>query len=75
VAPPSVVEAVEQADLIARLETALARLPARSREGVLLRYVHGLSHAEVAAVLGISIAATEKQITRTLDKLRTWLAD
>lgn len=75
VAPPSAVEAVEQADLIARLEAALARLPARAREGVLLRYVHGLSHAEVAAVLGISIPATEKQIKRTLDKLRTWLAD
>jgi RNA polymerase sigma factor (sigma-70 family) len=37
---------------------ALARLPARRREVLVLRYYAGLSEAEIADTLGISTGAT-----------------
>jgi RNA polymerase sigma factor (sigma-70 family) len=55
------------------LDGALAALGAADRDAVLLRYMQGKSHQDVAGVLGISAEAARKRIDRALDKLRGYL--
>ena len=52
---------------------ALARIPARQRAVVVLRYLEGLSVAEVAAELGISAGTVKSQAARGLDAIRDQL--
>ena len=47
-----------------RVERAIAKLPARSREAFLLYAVEGLSQAEVAEALGVSVKAVETRVAR-----------
>ena len=49
--------------------TALARLPHRRREVLVLRYYLGLSEAEIAAVLGISPGTVKSTAARALAAL------
>ena len=49
--------------------TALARLPRRRREVLVLRYYLGLSEAEIAAVLGISPGTVKSTAARALATL------
>ena len=49
--------------------TALARLPRRRREVLVLRYYLGLSEAEIAAVLGISPGTVKSTAARALAAL------
>jgi RNA polymerase sigma factor (sigma-70 family) len=46
--------------------TALAALPVRRREAIVLRYWLGLSEAEIAAAMGISAGTVKSQISRGL---------
>ncbi len=55
------------------LTRALAQLPERLREVVLYRFVHGLSHRETAALLGVSEAHVRVLQHRALQRLRQWL--
>ena len=48
---------------------ALARLPRRRREVLVLRYYLGLSEAEIAAVLGISPGTVKSTAARALAAL------
>lgn len=48
---------------------ALARLPVRTREVIVLRYYLDLPQAEIAAVLGISRGTVSSTISRALDRL------
>lgn len=52
-----------------RLEAALARLPARDREVLLLVAGEELSPAEAAAVLGLSPEAVRKRLQRARERL------
>jgi RNA polymerase sigma factor (sigma-70 family) len=52
------------------LVDALARLPERQREAVVLRYVHGLRYGEVAKALGLSRPATEALLFRARRTMR-----
>lgn len=56
------------------LRDALAALPPRQREVVLLRYYQDLSEAEVASRLGISIGTVKSAAARGLAALRAYLA-
>ena len=47
----------------------LARLPARQREVLALRYWSGLSDAEIAETLGIRVVTVRSTISRGLDRL------
>jgi len=58
------------ADIEPLLNRSLAALPARDREGVLLRFFQGLTFAEMGAVLGLSEDAARKRVARALEKLR-----
>src|SRR5262249_62189452 len=52
-------EAAELSDLARRVRAAINRLPAGQREAVLLFYLQGLSHREVAAEVGSSPGAVK----------------
>jgi RNA polymerase sigma-70 factor (sigma-E family) len=52
------------------LASALAQLPQRQREAVVLRYLVGYSEAEVSAVLGISPNSVKTHVRRGLVALR-----
>jgi RNA polymerase sigma-70 factor (ECF subfamily) len=49
-------------------------LPPRSREAFELSRVHGLTYAEIAEVMEISVKSVETHIGRALQALRTRLA-
>lgn len=57
------------------LAAALGKLPRRQREAVALRYLSGLSEAEVALALGISAGAVKAHIHRGVRGLRARLGE
>ena len=52
------------------LVAALAELPTRQREAVILRHLVGCPEAEVAAALGVSTNTAKKHLQRGLGRLR-----
>ncbi len=63
--------ALAQADLTAQLRSAVSRLPERCRLIMQMRWHGGLSYAEIAEVLGISLKGVENQLARGLRALRS----
>lgn len=57
----------------AALVDALAELPRRQREALVLRYYGGLSEAEIAAAMNISRGAVKSHASRGMAGLRTAL--
>lgn len=64
----------EQAQAIALLETALAKLPVASREVLLLVGVEGLDQEEVARILGVSYDALRQRLSRARAQLAAQIA-
>lgn len=64
----------EERDEIARTGSALARLPTRLREVLVLRTIEGLDQAETARALGISAKAVETRLYRARRRLIEFLA-
>jgi RNA polymerase sigma-70 factor (ECF subfamily) len=62
------------AEIAVAVQSAIARLPARRREVYCLRWRDQLSHAEIAAVLGITVKSVETHLGRALEALRRDLA-
>jgi RNA polymerase sigma-70 factor (ECF subfamily) len=62
-------------ELQGRVQAALAALPWRDREVLVLRYLEQLSTAEVAAVLDITPGAVKLRHLRALERLRGLLGD
>jgi RNA polymerase sigma factor (sigma-70 family) len=60
-------EQAEQRAEFAWLMTAVAELPERQREALLLREMAGFSHERIAKELGTSVSATKKLISRGRD--------
>ncbi len=67
--------AVRVRELEGAVARAIAALPARCRETVLLRWQHDLTRAETAVALGVTVKAVEAQMTRALKALRISLAE
>jgi RNA polymerase sigma factor (sigma-70 family) len=63
-------DATEQSAQREAIRSALAELPERQREAVVLRYLYGLRYSEVAAALGLSRPATEALLFRARRSLR-----
>jgi RNA polymerase sigma factor (sigma-70 family) len=61
-AEPGPQELAELAELTAAVRAAVAQLAAGQREAVLLFYLQGLTHREVAAELGISVGAVKARL-------------
>jgi uncharacterized protein len=59
---PGPAELAEIADLAGRVRGAITTLPGGQRDAVLLFYLQGLSHREVAAELGISAGAVKARL-------------
>jgi RNA polymerase sigma-70 factor (ECF subfamily) len=57
-------------DQAERLARAIAQLPERRREVLLLRWQRGLSYQEIATVTGSTVKAIELQLYRSLRTLR-----
>ena len=57
-------DALEQSQQLRRLRQAIADLPSRYREVVILCAIQGLSYAEVAAVLGTPIGTVRSRLSR-----------
>lgn len=56
------------------LDEALAALPAKDREALLLRFYRSLTIREIATTLGIATAAAQKRVDRATERLRVHLA-
>lgn len=61
--------AVSDVDAVLDVREALRRMPYGRRVCVLLRYGYGLSEAETADVLGISVGTVKSQTSRGADQL------
>ena len=53
-----------EVDRMVALDAALAALPDRQREAVVLRHIEGLTNPEIAAVMDIGVEAVESLIAR-----------
>jgi RNA polymerase sigma-70 factor (ECF subfamily) len=69
-ADPGAHAALESAELRARVREAIRSLPPRNREVLELRWLHGLTHKEIAESLGISLKGVENHLARGLAALR-----
>jgi RNA polymerase sigma-70 factor (ECF subfamily) len=68
--PETADEAIERADLRARLDAALHSLPERCRLVMHLRWREQMRHAEIASVMGITVKGVEIQLARGLRTIR-----
>ena len=74
---PVPAEALDQVESSAegrRLRPCLATLEERNRRGIVLAFVHGLSHAQIAARLELPLGTVKAWIRRGLLRLRECLA-
>jgi RNA polymerase sigma-70 factor (ECF subfamily) len=63
-------DAIEQKDLAGRVAEALAELPHEQREVVSLAYFDGLSHSEIAEVIGAPLGTVKGRMRLALERLR-----
>jgi RNA polymerase sigma-70 factor (ECF subfamily) len=63
--------AAELDEEVQRVRAALARLPERHREVIVLTYVQGLSHKQIAEQLGLTEANSRALLSRALARLAT----
>ena len=68
-------EVLEDEDRRRQVHRAVAGLPVRYREVILLRYLQGMSTREVAEALGLKPEAAAKRLTRGLQMLRDRLGE
>lgn len=61
---PSVAARMIHNDRVAALDRALASLPARQREAVVLRHLEELGNPEIAVIMDISVEAVESLLAR-----------
>jgi RNA polymerase sigma-70 factor (ECF subfamily) len=66
---------LETAEGSARMAAALATLPERQREAIVLQYYQELSNIDAAALMNISVEALESLLSRARRQLRSQLAD
>jgi len=73
-ATPGVEAQMIAADRMAALQAALAALPERQREAVVLRHIEGLANPEIALILEIGVEAVESLTARGKRTLTALLA-
>lgn len=73
-AAPGALARMAEAERLAALDRALALLPERQRQAVVLRHLEGLSNPEIAHILGVGIEAVESLTARGKRALTAALA-
>lgn len=68
-APAKPDESLQQSQVIALIEQALTKLPARQREAFLLRYWEGLDTAEAAVAMGCTEGSVKTHCSRAVHAL------
>lgn len=71
---PPVLAGLIEADRMAALQAALAALPDRQRQAVVLRHIEGMANPEIAEVMDIGIEAVESLTARGKRALAALLA-
>jgi RNA polymerase sigma-70 factor, ECF subfamily len=71
--PADPADQLQQVQIVALIEQALARLPARQREAFLLRYWEELDVAETAAAMGCSEGSVKTHCSRAVHALAEML--
>jgi RNA polymerase sigma-70 factor (ECF subfamily) len=66
-------QAASEAELLRRLDSALADLPFEQRSAFLLAELQGLSYEEVARIEGVGLGTVKSRIARAREKLRLLL--
>jgi len=61
---PGPADRMIEADRVAALDQALARLPDRQRQAVVLRHLEGLTNPEIAQAMDIGVEAVESLVAR-----------
>jgi RNA polymerase sigma factor (sigma-70 family) len=74
-AAPPADAAAENNEQSEAVRDAVAKLPTKSREAIVLHYLQGLTPCETAAALGVSIGAIEVRLSRAREKLRELLTN
>lgn len=74
-ASPTPIEHLQDADRSEQVAQALASLPERQREAIVLQYYQELSNNEAAALMDISVEALESLLSRARRNLRSYLAE
>jgi RNA polymerase sigma factor (sigma-70 family) len=72
---PSVHQQAALNETLATVRQAIAALPAKQREAIVLRHVQGLDYAEIAQVLGCSADSARANVYQALRRLRRELED
>jgi RNA polymerase sigma factor (sigma-70 family) len=72
---PSAEELTVHTDDGRRVVAALAAIPPRRREAVVLRYWLDLPYAEIAQVMGVSVGSAKSAVSRGLDDLHAHLEE
>lgn len=72
---PSPQQVIEQAQLAEHVRVAVRQLPAGQRSVVVLFYLAGLSHIEIAELLSIQPGAVKTRLHKARGRLREMLAD
>ncbi|MFZ9200211.1 MAG: RNA polymerase sigma factor [Paracoccaceae bacterium] len=67
--------ALMQRERAAALEAALATLPDRQRQAVVLRHIEGLTNLEISEIMGVGVEAVESLTARGKRALTAALAD
>ena len=70
---PTASEALLAAERAQAVRQALDSLPANQRMAVILKYYEGLSYADIAASMGVSVKAVERLLARARDTLQSLL--
>ncbi len=68
-------QGLQNADVSKRVEAAVAALPERQREAVVLCHYQELTNIEAAALMGVSVEALESLLSRGRRALRAALTD
>ncbi len=71
---PDALDALTTAEEGARLKACLAKLEPKNRQGIVLAFVHGLSHPEIAQRLDQPLGTVKSWIRRGLHSLRECLS-
>jgi RNA polymerase sigma-70 factor (ECF subfamily) len=74
-ARPDTEAVLMQRERVVALEAALATLPDRQRQAVVLRHIEGLTNPEISQIMGVGVEAVESLTARGKRALTAALAD